>query len=85
MIWCRFVRGDGKQIAAGVPVHVMTSSRDGARLELIVGDSTFPVVGLPNGHLRVVWPDYTGGYAKATTYGDMPEVAASCSFCLALP
>jgi hypothetical protein len=62
------VSANDKPIAAGVPVHVMTSSRDGARLELIVGDPAFPVVGLPNGHLRVVWPDYTGGHAKSTTY-----------------
>ena len=37
-------------------------------MELVVGDPAFPVVGLPNGHPRVVWPDYTGGHGKATTY-----------------
>ncbi len=62
------VSANDKPIAAGVPVHVMTSSRDDARLELVVGDPAFPVVGLPNGHLRAVWPDYTGGHAQSATY-----------------
>jgi hypothetical protein len=29
------------------------------RLELDVGDPATPVPGLPDGHLRVVWSDYT--------------------------
>ena len=62
------VNANDKPIAAGVPVHVMTSSRDGARLELVVGDPAFPVFGLQDGHLRVVWPDYTGGHSRSTTY-----------------
>jgi hypothetical protein len=63
------VSANDKPIAAGVPVHVMTSSRDGARLELVVGDPAFPVVGLQNGHLRAVWPDYIGGLRMvASTY-----------------
>ena len=62
------VSADGKLIAAGVPVHVMTTSRDGAKLELHVGDLKFPLPTVPNGYLRVVWPDYEGGYDKTSVY-----------------
>jgi hypothetical protein len=62
------VSANDKPVATGVPVHVMTSSRGGARLELAVGDPAFPVVGLQNGHLRALWPDYIGGHAKESTY-----------------
>jgi hypothetical protein len=67
---------DGQIIAAGVPVHVMTSSREGARLELNVGDLDFPVPGIPEGHLRVVWAEYDGGHIR---YGDYARyVFGSC-------
>lgn len=61
------VSADGEPIAAGVPVHVATSSRPGARLELHVGDAEAPTPGLPEGHLRVVWADYSGGHTRAVT------------------
>lgn len=60
-----FARGDvvsgGRTLAADVPVHVLTSTRPDSRLELHVGDPDVPVAGLPSGHLRVVWAEYTGG------------------------
>jgi hypothetical protein len=58
----------GQIIAAGVPVHVMTSSREGARLELNIGDPDFPIPGIPGGHLRAVWAEYDGGYARYRDY-----------------
>lgn len=62
------VSAGGEPVAMGVPVHVMTSSRPGARLELHVGDVAAPVAGLQNGHLRVVWADYSGGHVKSVAY-----------------
>lgn len=57
----------GEPVAVNVPVHVMTGSGDefGGRLELDVGDPSALVPGLPDGHLRVVWADYTGGAQDA--------------------
>ncbi|WOH53263.1 hypothetical protein [Bradyrhizobium sp. sBnM-33] len=62
------VSANGRLIAAGVPVHVMTTSREGARLEMHVGDQNFPLPAVSNGYLRVVWPDYEGGYEHAGEY-----------------
>lgn len=62
------ISSGGKSIAEGVPVHVLTSSRPDARLELHVGDPAAPVAGLQDGHLRVVWADYSGGPTKAGKY-----------------
>jgi hypothetical protein len=59
---------DGRTIAAGVPVHAMTSSREGARLELTIGDPDFPLPGIPGGHLRAVWAEYDGGHARTRDY-----------------
>jgi hypothetical protein len=59
---------DGRIIATGVPVHAMTSSREGARLELNVGDPDFAIPGIPGGHLRVVWAAYDGGHARNRGY-----------------
>lgn len=53
------VRADGDLVARGVPVHVMTIDDGG--VELDVGDPHTPVDGLPDGHLRVVWDDRSGG------------------------
>jgi len=58
----------GRVIAAGVPIHVMTTPRDGNRLELHAGDSNFPLPGIPDGRLRVVWPDYEGGHSRMLSY-----------------
>ena len=53
------VSADGKPVATGVPVHVMTTS-EGAELD--VGDPELELLpGLPDGHLRVLWPAYEGG------------------------
>lgn len=54
---------DGRSVAANVPIHVMTGSGDefGGRLELDVGDPSALIPGIPDGHLRVVWSEYTGG------------------------
>jgi hypothetical protein len=53
---------DGRTVAVNVPVHVMTGDGEfGGRLELDVGDPATLVPALPDGHLRVVWPDYGGG------------------------
>lgn len=53
---------DGEPVAAGVPVHVMTGGGEfGGRLELDVGDPATLVPALPDGHLRVIWSDYSGG------------------------
>jgi hypothetical protein len=46
----------------------MTTASDGARLELHVGDATFPLPEVPNGHLRVVWAGYEGGHAPHLSY-----------------
>jgi hypothetical protein len=62
------VSAGGEPVAINVPVHVMTSSRRDARLELHVGDVAAPVAGLPDGHLRVVWADYSGGDVKSVAY-----------------
>jgi hypothetical protein len=62
------VSANDRLIAAGVPVHVMTTSREGARLELHVGDAKFPVPGISNGYLRAVWSEYEGGYQHASEY-----------------
>lgn len=62
------ISADGELVAAGVPVHVMTSSEEGARLELHVGDPEFPLPGIPDGSLRVVWADYEGGYDQTSNY-----------------
>jgi hypothetical protein len=59
---------DGRIIAAGVPVHAMTSSRGGARLELNIGDPDFAIPGIPGGHLRAVWAEYDGGYGRYRDY-----------------
>jgi hypothetical protein len=59
---------DGRIIAAGVPVHAMTSSREGARLELDIGDPDFSLPGIPGGHLRAVWAEYDGGHARYRDY-----------------
>lgn len=54
---------DGRPIAVNVPVHVMTGSgaEFGGRVELDVGDPVALIPGVPDGHLRVVWPEYDGG------------------------
>jgi hypothetical protein len=59
---------DGRTIATGVPVHAMTSSREGARLELNIGDPDFPIPAIPGGHLRVAWAEYDGGHARDRDY-----------------
>lgn len=41
------VRSGDRVLAVGAPVHVMTSSRDNAALELDVGEPRSPVQGLP--------------------------------------
>lgn len=55
----------GAVIASDVPVHVMTTTEElpglPGRLELDVGDPDVTVAGLPDGHLRVVWDQYSGG------------------------
>ncbi|MDO6390677.1 hypothetical protein Q4E40_11115 [Pontibacter sp. BT731] len=58
------VMSDGRVIASGVPVHLMTTEREGGRLELHVGDTSFPVSGIPDGHFRVVWANYTSDYSR---------------------
>jgi hypothetical protein len=37
-------------------------------LKLHVGDPEFPLPGIKNGHLRVVWSDYTGGHGRTRDY-----------------
>jgi hypothetical protein len=57
---------DGRPLAVNVPVHVMTGSGDefGGRLELDAGDPAALIPGLPAGHLRVIWADYSGGVTE---------------------
>lgn len=62
------VSSGAQVLATGVPMHVFTSERDGARLELHVGDALSPVAGLPGGYLRVVWSEYGGGHGAALLY-----------------
>jgi hypothetical protein len=60
---------DGRVIARGVPVHVMTAESglpDRARLELDVGMEGQPIPGLADGHLRVLWADYQGEIGEHT-------------------
>ena len=52
------IRADGEVIARGVPIHAMTMDDGG--LELDVGDPGTDIVGIPDGHLRVVWDDREG-------------------------
>lgn len=60
---------NGQKIASGVPVHVMNSRIPGVGgVELNFGDPEFPVPGIANGHLRVVWPNYTGGHGRVRDY-----------------
>jgi hypothetical protein len=59
------VSSNGKAIATGVPVHVMTmpgpSGEQNEMLELDVGDPEIGAIGgLPEGHLRVQWSAFTG-------------------------
>jgi len=52
----------GRTIAHGVPIHLMTGHGDDEEpLELHVGEPATPVPSLPDGHLRVVWPAFSGG------------------------
>ncbi|MDQ3978145.1 MAG: hypothetical protein M3314_01135 [Actinomycetota bacterium] len=56
------VSADGREVASGVPIHVMTSdSALPGRIELDVGDEDISIPALPDGHLRVTWSDYSGG------------------------
>ncbi len=59
------VFANGRRVASGVPVHVMTTTKAlplvPGRLELAVGDESSPVPALRHGHLRVVWEDFSGG------------------------
>lgn len=55
-------------IASGVPIHLMTTEREGGKLELHVGDPSFPIAGVPDGHLRVVWTDYNSDYSRSFDY-----------------
>jgi hypothetical protein len=61
----------GRPIAVNVPVHVMTGSGDefGGRLEMDVGDPTALIPGVPAGHLRVIWTDYSGGITEESHTG----------------
>ena len=52
------LRADGETVAHGIPIHAMTMQDGG--LELDVGDPEAPIVGVPDGHLRVVWEDRQG-------------------------
>lgn len=62
------VSSGGQLLAIGVPIHVLTSSRKGAHLELHVGEPGSSVPGIPDGYLRVLWPEYQGGHGPALTY-----------------
>jgi heme/copper-type cytochrome/quinol oxidase subunit 2 len=56
------IQVDGKSIAVGVPMHVMTAENGlPGKVELDVGDEEAPIPGIPNGHLRVVWATVQGG------------------------
>lgn len=57
----------GRTVAVNVPVHVMTGSgaEFGGKLELDVGDPAALIPNLPDGHLRVIWPNYEGGADEA--------------------
>jgi hypothetical protein len=58
------IERDGKVVASGVPIHVMTANSglpSESRLELDVGREGLTVPGLPDGHLRVLWSEYEGG------------------------
>lgn len=59
---------DDQIVASGVPVHAMTSARDGARLELDVGDLDFPIPGVAEGHLRATWAEYDSNYTRRGDY-----------------
>jgi hypothetical protein len=61
------IQADGRVVATGVPVHVMTAEKGlPGRLELEVGadEPGGEVPALPDGHLRVVWEDYSGGASQ---------------------
>jgi hypothetical protein len=61
------VRADGTLVATGVPVRAMTVPTGG--MELHVGDQATPLPGLPDGHLRVVWP------ARSSDHSEGAELA----------
>jgi hypothetical protein len=53
---------DGRVVATGVPVHVMTADSglpNGATLELDVGTEGEEIPGMPAGHLRVLWTEHS--------------------------
>ena len=62
------ISSEGRIIAAGIPIHVMTLAPGQNRLELHAGDPDFPLPGIPDGHLRVAWTDYTGGHSSSGVY-----------------
>ena len=62
------LRANDAVVAAGVPIHAMTTTREDGRLELNVGDPSTPLPGVPDGHLRAVWSEYVGGYSGAGSY-----------------
>lgn len=57
---------DGRVIATGVPVHIMTAeSGIPGKFEMDVGDPDMGAIpGLPDGHLRVLWDSYQGDIPK---------------------
>jgi hypothetical protein len=59
---------NGKPIAAGVPIHAMTMNDPMGRLELDIGDPAIPLPGVPDGHLRAVWSNFSGGRGRAAEY-----------------
>ncbi len=59
---------NGQELATGVPIHVMTSEREGLKLELHVGDPAYPIAGVPDGHLRIAWANYSSDYSRAFDY-----------------
>jgi hypothetical protein len=69
------VTANGQPLSAAIPVHVMTANKGlPGRVELDIGDIDDPIAGIPDGHLRVVWSDYTGtidrsGHTAQYLYG----------------
>jgi hypothetical protein len=57
---------NGRVVATGVPVHVMTDTAAGA-IELHAGDAATPLPGVPGGHLQPAWAGYDGGDSRRLT------------------
>ncbi|MFN2590403.1 MAG: hypothetical protein ABR518_06505 [Actinomycetota bacterium] len=82
---------DGQLVAAGAPVHIMTAEKglaQGSKLELDVAGDGLSLPGVPNGHVRMLWPafqsDFSRGPAVARYIGGSLTLLVLLGLALAL-